>query len=375
MKPTSKGNGVIAIFNSHSGILNALVFFTLALLTSCGSHEVKHDVSSQAPAAVKTLRVESRSVEDQLAIAARVQPDPTRVVRIYPPAGGRLLRVNVRPGDHVRKGEAVAVLESADVAQARADYAKAKAETERTHHAFERAKLLFDHKVLSQREYEDADANYQEARSELERAADRLRVLGAPLQASSSNQVALVAPRDGVVTDLGAAPGELSKSTDNANPICTIADLAQVWIVGDVYEKDLVLLRRGELVDITLAAFPDRHWGGKLAVISDTLDPQTRTLKVRVVLSNPQRELKPEMFATIRVHRPLQQAIVLPASALLREGGDTAVIVETTPGKYERRLVNVASSNASNVVIASGLKPGEVVVTEGAALLRGGGEQ
>jgi membrane fusion protein, heavy metal efflux system len=352
-----------------------VVVLSLALLTACGSRDPQPAASNQIPAVIKTVRVEPRNIEDQLTISARVQPDPTRVVRVYPPAGGRLLRVSVRPGDHVHKGEAVAVLESADVAQARADYAKARTETERTRHAFERAKLLFDHKVLSQREYEDADANHQEARSELERASDRLRVLGAPLQGPTTNQVSLLAPRDGVVIDLGAAPGELSKSTDNANPICTIADLGSVWIVGDVYEKDLALFRRGESVDITVAAFPDRHWSGKLAVISDMLDPATRTLKARVVLDNAKRELKPEMFATIRVRRPLQKAIVLPASALLREGGDTAVMIETAPSKYERRLVNVASANANQVVIAGGLKPGEVVVTEGAALLRGGGEQ
>lgn len=355
-------------------VLSLLAPIVLLWLAACATRDQKPATSSAVPPVINTVRIETRNIEEQLAIPARVLPDPARVVRVYPPAGGRLLRVNIRPGDHVRKGESVAVLDSADVAQARADYAKAKTETERTQHAFDRAKLLFDHKVLSQREYEDADANFQEARSEFERASDRLRLLGAPLQ-GPSNQVALVAPRDGVVLDLGAAPGELSKSTDNANPICTIADLSSVWIVGDVYEKDLALFRRGEPVDITVAAFPDRHWSGKLAVISDTLDPTTRTLKVRVVLDNPKHELKPEMFATIRVRRPLQQAIVLPASALLREGGDTAVMVETAPAKYERRLVTVASSNSNQVVIAAGLKPGEVVVTEGGALLRSGGEQ
>lgn len=346
-------------------------------IAGCGGGEAQKRDSAPhaAPPVVKTVRVEPQNISDVLSMPARVQPDPARVVRVYPPAGGRLLRVNVRPGDHVSKGEILAVLESADVAQARADYVKAKAEADRTQHAFDRAKLLYDHKVLSQREYEDADANYQEARSELERATDRLRVLGVPLEGSSSNQVALLAPRAGVVTDLGAAPGELSKSTDNANPICTIADLSSVWIVGEVYEKDLALLQRGEAVDITIAAFPHRHWSGKLAVISETLDPATRTLKARVVLPNPFRQLRPEMFATISVGRPSQEAIVLPASALLREGGDSAVMVETAPGKYERRLVQVSSSDADRVVIASGVKPGEVVVTEGAALLRGGGEQ
>ncbi len=343
-------------------------------LMACGSHEQKTGAAANAAPVVKTTTVELRNIEDTMSVPARVQADPARVVHIYPPAGGRLLQVNVRPGDHVGKGEAVAVLESSDVAQARADYEKARAEADRNQHAFDRAKLLLDHEVLSQREYQDAEASYAEARSELQRASERLRVLGASLQ-GTSNQVELRSPRDGVVTDLGAAPGELAKSTDNASAICTIADLTQVWIIGDIYEKDLALMRRGEPVDITVAAFPGQHWRGKLAVISDTVDPQTRTLKARVVLDNRKQQLKPEMFATIGVRRPLLQAIVLPASALLHEGGDTAVMVQTAPSKYERRLVSVASTHDREVVIAGGLKPGEVVVTDGAALLRGGGEQ
>ncbi len=357
-----------------SRLLAVAPLILTVFLVACGSQQQKPAATTAALPVIKTVRIEPQNIEDVLAIAARVQADPARVVRVYPPAGGRLLRVNVRPGDHVREGEIVAVLESSDVAQARADYAKAKAENERMRRAFDRAKLLFDHKVLSEREYEDAAANYEEARSELDRSTGRLRVLGASVEGSGS-EVALRAPRDGAVIDLGAAPGELSKSTDNANPICTIADLSSVWIIGDVYEKDLAVLRRGEPVDVIAAAFPDRHWSGRLAVLSDTLDPQTRTLKARVVLDNPKRELKPEMFATIRIRRPLQQAIVLPASALLREGGDTAVMVQTAPGKYDRRLVTLSSSSPNQVVIASGLKPGELVVTEGAALLRGGSEQ
>ncbi len=344
------------------------------LLAGCGAREQKPaPASSSAAPVVKTTRVELKTIESSLSIPARVQADPARVVRVYPPAGGRLLRINVRPGDRVHKGEALALLESSDVAQARADYAKARTEMERNQRAYDRAKLLFDHKVLSQREFEDAQASYEEARSELDRATDRLRVMGVSAQ-GPSNEVSLLAPRDGVVLDLGTAPGELQKSTDNATPICTVADLNVVWVMGDVYEKDVAALHRGEPVEIAVSAFPDLRWLGKLDLISDTLDPTTRALKVRVILNNPKWQLKPEMFATIRVKRPAAQAIVVPASALLREGGDTAVMVQTAPDKYERRLVKVASSNADQAVIAGGLKPGEVVVTEGAALVRGGGE-
>ncbi len=348
-----------------------LVCLTVQLGCSHSDSAAPAPVTSQP--VVKTVTVAQTDVSEELSLTARVQPDPANVVRVYPPASGRLLRVAIRPGDRVQKGSPVAVLESSDIAQARSDYAKAESEYNKDQHALERSQLLFDHKVLSERELEDQKAATEQAKSELERAQDRLKILGAPLK-GSSNEITLVAPRSGSVIDIGAAGGELSKSTDNANPICTIADLDSVWIVGDIYEKDLASIRSGEPIDITINAYPDRHWTAKLAVISDTVDPQTRTLKVRAVLPNPDHLLKPEMFATIHVRKPASQALVIPATALLHEGGDTSVMVETKPGNYERRLVTVKSSDTKQAIIASGVRPGETVVAEGAALVRGGGD-
>lgn len=353
----------------------ALILIGIAIsLAACSENARAGSVQAKQPDVIKTIPAQMQNVEDILEIPAKVQADPDKVVHIYPPAGGRLLRVNVRPGDHVRKGQTVAVEESSDIGQARSDYAKAKAEYDKNARALNRAQLLFEHKAYSQREFEETQANYDESKSELQRAADRLRVLGAPIEGSSS-LVTLVAPRDGSVLDIGAATGELSKSTDNANAIATIADLDRIWIVGDVFEKDLADVKRGETVDITLSAYPGRTWHGTIASIADALDPQSRTVKARVVLDNPSGELKPEMFATIRVRRPASPAIVVPATAVLHDGGDTAVMIETKPGVYERRLVTVRSSNAKEVVIADGVKPGEIVVSEGATLLRGGDQQ
>jgi cobalt-zinc-cadmium efflux system membrane fusion protein len=358
--------------NTYMFVITTAAF--LAAITGCANNEAAPAATkgNNAPV-IKTARVDLSEVSDQLSLPARVQADPANVVRVYPPASGRLLRVEVRPGDRVSKGQPLALLESSDVAQARSDYSKAQAEFEKDQRAQDRSKLLFDHKVLSEREFEEQQSATTQAKSELDRATDRLRILGLPLK-GTSNQITLVAPRSGSVLDLGAAGGELSKSVDNANPICTIADLGTVWIVGDMYERDLGSVRPGDPVDISVNAYPDRKWAGKLALISDTVDPQTRTLKVRVVLKNPDRQLKPEMFASIHIRKPAAKALVVPSSAVLHEGGDTSVMVETKPGTYERRLVNVQSATPKDVVIASGLKPGETVVTQGAALLRGGGD-
>lgn len=353
------------------GILSAAL---PAGLCSCESVQSKGPSGPGQSKAVQTVTVQLKKIGDVVDIPAKVQADPANLVHVYPPAGGRLVEVSVHLGDHVRKGQTIAIEQSSDIAQARADYGHARSEFDKSNHALERAKLLFDHKVLSERELEQAQADYAEAKGELDRAAGHLHILGVPVQ-GTTNDVAMLAPRSGAVLDVNAAAGELSKSTDNANAIATIADLSRVWVVGDVYEKDLSVLNQGEPVQITLPAYPEKTLTGKLAVISEALDPQTRTLKVRVVLNNPGEKLKPEMFATIRVQRPVRDAIVVPTSAVLHEGGDTSVMVRIHGDRYERRLVTVASISGDNAVVTGGLNPGDVIVSEGAALVRGGGEE
>lgn len=339
------------------------------VLLAAGCSRQENKPESAKPVAVKTAKVQEENVRTELAIGARVQPDPARVVRVFPPAGGRLIRVAVHPGDRVTKGQTVAVLSSSDISQARADYEKARTEEQKSQHSLERTKLLFEHKVASEREYQEAQAEHTEASAELQRAEARLRLLGGSPQ-SNANEVALTSPIAGSVLDIGAASGELSKSTDNANPICTVADLSSVWVVGDVYEKDLSAIGVGQTVQIRINAYPDRTWEGKISSISDQIDPQTRTLKMRVVLNNAKHELKPEMFASIRVTRPEQKALVIPAGAVLHEGGDTAVMVKVGDDKFERRLIATQPLTADTVIVSNGLKAGEVVAIENAALLR-----
>ena len=358
-------------FSKTRRILCAASSLILLASFACRKHE---ETSTPAqPIALKTAAVRVTAIDDVLEIPARIAPDPGRVVRVFPPAGGRLLHVRVLPGDQIARGRSVAILESSDIWQARSDYNKARAEDDRLGRTFKRTKLLFEHKVISEREFEDAQANYVEAQAELARASARLRLLGASLD-NNSNQISLPAPLSGTVLNIGATTGEISKSTDNSDAICTIADLSTIWILGDVYEKDLTSVQPGSSVEITISAYPGQSWTGKVAQVSDAVDPATRTLKLRIVMPNPGHKFKPDMFASIRVRRHQTEAMLIPSAAVLHEGGDTAVMVQTSEGKYERRLIQERPLNDQETVVLNGLKSGELVVIEGAALLRGGGE-
>jgi cobalt-zinc-cadmium efflux system membrane fusion protein len=174
-----------------------------------------------------------------------------------------------------------------------------------------------------------------------------------------------------VVLDVSAAPGEFSKSLESANPLVTVADLNTVWVVGDVYEKDVAKVARGKQVTVSLQAYPGRQWTGRIDSISGALDPTTRTLKVRVVLPNPDQRLKPEMFGTIHIQAGTHQALVVPAAAIIREGNSTTVFVNSS-GKPEQRTVTTGQTVGGKVEVLAGLHAGDEVASEGAELLKGG---
>ena len=340
-------------------------------LAGCKQHEGPDTAKAAPPGEdpIRYVKVVRRSLPDTLDLAAKIQADPTKVVRIFPPASGRVVSIAVKPGDYVRRGQTVAVLNSSDVASARSDYTKAHIEAARATRAMDRQKLLFEHGASAEKDYIDARAQAEAAQAELARSRQRLELLNVPVT-SNADSVPLVAPANGVVLDVGAAAGEFSKSLESANQLITIADLSTVWVVGDVYEKDLAKLERGKKVSVTLQAYPDEQWSGHIDSLSGALDPTTRTLKVRVTLGNPGQKLKPEMFGAIHVSAGTHMAIIVPVGAIIHEGNTTTVFVNKA-GKPEQRTVTVGQSVDGSVEIVNGLSAGDEVAAAGAELLKG----
>src|SRR6266567_2867042 len=325
-----------------------------------------NDQPGDAP--VRYIEVGQQTIFETLELAAQVQPDPTKLVRIFPPVSGRVVAIEVKPGDFVRRGQTVAILSSSDVASFRSDFTKANIEVERATRAVERQKVLFEHGASAEKDYIDARAQADSARAELVRATQRLELLNISPSATT-DRIALVSTSNGVVLDVSAAPGEFSKSLESANPLITVADLNSVWIVGDVYEKDVAKVGGGEQVTVTLQAYPGQRWSARIDSLSGALDPTTRTLKVRVALPNPEQRLKPGMFGAIHVNTSAHQALVVPAAAIIREGNTTTVFLNNA-GKPVQRTVTIGQTVDGNVEVLSGLRVGEKVAVDGAELLK-----
>ena len=318
---------------------------------------------------IQTITVNSSAVPDYLVLPAHIEADPTRVVHVYPPTGGRIVEMKVRPSDHVEKGQLLALLESNDLSRAVADYHKAKVDAEVKQGALARAEDLLAHNAIAQKDYQQAQGEAKIAQAELEATAQLIRVFGMDPD-HASTELRVVAPRSGVVLDIGAASGEYSKSLDAPQPLCTIADISTVWALGDIYERDFAGLKMGEEAQVTLDAYPDQRWPGRVGVLSDAVDPTTRTLHLRVVLPNPGGRIKPAMFGSIRVLRSSSQGIVVPASAVIREGNEAHVFISKGNGRFERRTVKLGRAMDGSIEILSGVNQGDSIVSEGALLLR-----
>lgn len=336
---------------------------------SPGSDSVSSDYIAPDAKGIQTLAVQSVPIPDYLDLAAHIDPDPTRVVHVFPPAGGRIVEMKVRPWDRVEKGQTLALIDSSDLSRAFADYHKALADNDVKQKELLRASDLLAHHAIADRDFQQAQADAQSSGAELNATREQIHVLGMDPDHPSS-ELRVVAPRSGVVTDIGAASGEFSTALAAPAPLCTIADISTVWAVGDIYEKDLAAAKSGEAATVTLNAYPGQQWTGRVSVISDTVDPITRTLHLRVILPNPGDRIKPSMFGSIRVLRSSNSGILLPASAVVREGNDSYVYVGNGNGHFERRNVTLGRSVDGSLEILTGLRPGDTIISQGALLLR-----
>lgn len=349
------------------GLLTLLgVAFALA---GCRGKEAPPQTTTPRQQVIETVTVHRRQVASELTLPARVTANPTEMVHIYPMISGRVLSLRILPGQEVHKGEKIGTLQSSEAAQARSDYEKARIESDRADLQLNRAKELLGHDVMSQRDYDDLKALDAADHSELERARQALHLLGFN-ENETTDIVPITAPVSGVVLDVGTGPGEMQRSLDNATAIATIANINSIWVVGDLYPRDQGKVRVGQPAAITVNGYPGMTLHGRVDNISDAVDPTSLTLKVRVVLPNQQHRLKPSMYANMTLTGTEQDVIEVPATAVIQNGRETFVFVETTPGKYERRNVSLANTGTDTDDVDQGLNDGDQVVSAGAELLR-----
>ena len=368
---------------------SVLAWLAAALvLVGCGSGRSGDNSAAQTPAensggteviapdakGIVTQVARASAIPEYLDLPAHIEPDPTRVVHVFAPAGGRIVEMKVRPWDHVEKGQTLAALESSDLARAVADYHKALVDNQVKQKALARAQDLLDHKAIAEKDFEQAQDDAQQAQAEVEAAREQVQVFGMDPD-HASTQLVVKAPRGGSVLDVGAAPGEFSQALSAPAPLATIADITTVWALGDIYEQDYASAKLGETAEVTLNAYPGQKWTGRVSVVSGAVDPNTRTLRLRVVLANADGKIKPQMFGSIRILKSTSNGILVPAAAVVREGNDAYMFVAKGNGHFDRRTVTIGRTVDGSLEVTGGVQEGETIVTDGSLLLRSAGQE
>jgi len=247
-----------------------------------------------------------------------VTPDVNRNIHVTSQGSGRVVDLRVKLGDSVEKGQVLLTIYSSDLAGAFSDYQKAQAAERFAQKTLERAQLLYSHGALAQKDLEVAQDTEDKARVDVQNTEQRVRLLGGD-PAHPSSLIELRAPVAGTIVEQNVSGFEGIKSLDNTPNLFTIADLSQVWVVCDVYENDLSLVRLGDSAEVRLAAYPGQLYRGKVADISRVLDPNLRSAKVRIVLPNPDGALRPNMYAVSTFRSTmLHSVLVLPTTAVMR---------------------------------------------------------
>lgn len=386
-----------------------LLILTIAIAALAGCKRAANPSSGQVNAAAAPAASQSaadQAIETEIVTAApisgavsatgKISAPEDRIAVIGPVNEGRIVKLYAGQGSRVRKGQRLAELESADIDQAEADYLKAVADAENANRSaaaeirlaqqtYDRTKLLFEKTVVPGKNLQSAEHDLEVAKANAENniagtkatltaARRHLLILGlsdAAIDGLSKKPglaatFALNSPIDGIVVERNATIG----ATVGADAsVFKIIDLARVWIDANVFEKDLPRVRNGQQVKVTTTAFPGATFSGKVIFINSVVDPDSRTVKVRTEVPNPDWRLKPDMFANVEIITDVKStALSVPQSAVLDDGGKSIVFV-AEGSTYKSRQVQVGIKNGDRIEIIDGLKSGDRVVVKGNYLL------
>ena len=367
-----------------------LIAIPFALLLACGGGQ-----QSPAPAAAKTaaaetpanpleitpsdtirkdLKVEPAVVAEvgaSLSVAARIDFDETRITRVGSPVMGRIASLYVREGEEVKKGQLLATLSSTGLSEAQLTLLKTTSQRQLAQRAVERSRTLLDAGVIGAAEVQRREAELAQSASEVDAARDQLALLGMLPESIDdlvktrriNSATRVIASMDGVVLDRKITLGQVIQPADT---IFEIADLTHLWLLADVPEQNAGRLQEGQLVEASIGALPNLTLRGKLAFISHTVNPETRTVRVRMELPNPRARYKPAMLATMLLKEHTEKRTVVPIAAVVREENVEHLFVQRAPGTFVLRPVSLGDEFDGRRVLLEGLQPGEQIVTAGA---------
>lgn len=317
---------------------------------------------------LKTIEIDTVSdsrVLSTLTLTGKVDFNEDNVIKIFPVISGQVSDIKVMAGDYVKKGQALAVIKSSEMAGYSNDYTTAKSNLDIAKKNLDAVSDMFKSGLASQRDQLTAQEGYNQALSAFEKAKRVLNLNGG----SMSGEYIVKAPIDGFVVERQVNNNMMIRP-DNSTGLFTISDLKNVWVMANVYESNISFVKSGDSVCITTLSYPGKTFRGKIDKIMNVLDPSNKVMKLRIILANPGYLLKPEMFASVVVNRTEDKKMIsIPSSALIFDHSQYYVLVYKSPADISIRPVQVLSTVGDRSFITGGLTAGERLIGTQALLI------
>ena len=383
------------------------------------SGEIELDPANSILKRIEYGTVKNRLLPMVVEATGQLQANASAVTRVSAPTAGRIVSLEVSLGDHVKKGQTVAVISSQEIGGLVTDLFKQETDIESelsrellqidfeimqneteldlSRKQFERAKLLFEEKIASKADMESAHTNLRKHENSVVSLKDKrastiriaserrirarvaleqkLSVLGMPNNTIRTimerrdivNSIPLVSPQTGIVLERNVNSGEL---VDPSQSLLVIDDIDNLWLVADVFEQDVKHVRVGQPIEFYVDSFPDERFKGRLDYVAGTINPETRTLAVRAIVPNSELKLKPKMFARMKIMVGQSSALTVEKKAVQEAGSQKVVYIPRTEFSFEERPVQVEDEVGGYVIIKKGLSEGDRVVTRESLSLR-----
>ena len=339
--------------------------FLLVLLMSCGHEEskipdAKFKLTETLSKGKELAEVTLKTVQSELVLTGKISFNEDKVARVFPLAGGFVRDLNVELGDHIKKGEIMAIIRSPEIAGFAREGSSALAQLHVAEKNAQVAEELYRSGNISELELINTQKDLDNARGELLRIQAVLDMYGA----GSGAVYPIKSPVSGIIVQKNIALN-MELRTEDISPVFIVGDLDDVWVMANIYESDITKIKEGYETEITTISYPDKIYRGKIDKIFSLMDAESKVVKARVTLKNANLELRPEMFANVKVNytEPVKK-LTVPSAALIFDKSRYFVMIYVADDNIETREVMVYKDNGKIAYFESGLKEGEKVMTK-----------
>ncbi|KFF23936.1 efflux RND transporter periplasmic adaptor subunit [Chryseobacterium vrystaatense] len=309
---------------------------------------------------ILTETVTEQEYSNAITSAGTIETIPNNYAEIASPFSGRVIRSFVNIGQSVRAGSPIFEILAPGYSSVQKDYSDALNDVRLAEKNYKRQQDLVKHGVGIQKELEEAETEYQNKKTSLSNASSTLNAYNSK---GSGGTYMVKAPISGEIISSKIVTGQYLK--EDSEPVVTVAELSKVWITGSVKEKDIRFISQGDPVSVKVNTYPDMEITGKVYHISELVDEDTRSIKVLIQCDNPQRKLKPGMFAAITYSAGTEKAVVIPSGALMQQGDQQYTWIKTGVSSFTKRIVIPGNTSEKKVRIRSGLQPGDIIMVQG----------